>query len=328
MIIVTGGTGFIGSCIVAKLDELNIHDVYIVDWLGCEDKWKNIAKHEISGIILPEQLDNFLADHKHEISAVISMGAISTTTEKNVNNILINNQQLSWKLWCFCRDNDAQFIYASSAATYGDGSNGFEDNDSLEYLKKLRPLNPYGWSKSSFDIKIAREINEGRKTPKQHVGLKFFNVYGPNEYHKGSQKSVICHIFPNVKSNKPVKLFKSYNKDYKDGWQLRDFVYVKDVVDVIIWFLQNPKISGLFNVGTGKARSFYELAKSTWNALGLEEKVEYIDMPENIRDRYQYYTQANINKLRSVGYTKEMTSLEDGVRDYVVNYLNKEDCYE
>ena len=262
------------------------------------------------------------------LGLIIPLVLIISLKEKNVDNILINNQQLAWKLWCFCRDNDAQFIYASSAATYGDGSNGFEDNDSLEYLKKLRPLNPYGWSKSSFDIKIAREINEGRKTPKQHVGLKFFNVYGPNEYHKGSQKSVICHIFPDVKSNKPVKLFKSYNKDYKDGWQLRDFVYVKDVVDVIIWFLQNPKISGLFNVGTGKARSFYELAKSTWNALGLEEKVEYIDMPENIRDRYQYYTQANINKLRSGGYTKEMTSLEDGVRDYVVNYLNKEDCYE
>ena len=203
----------------------------------------------------------------------------------------------------------------------------FEDNDSLEYLKQLRPLNPYGWSKASFDIKVAREISEGRGCPKQYAGLKFFNVYGPNEYHKGGQKSVICHIFPNVKENKPVKLFKSYNANYKDGWQLRDFIYVNDVVDVIVWLLQNPKINGLFNVGTGTARSFYDLAKATWNALGLEEKVEFVDMPENIRDRYQYYTQANISKLRTAGYTKPMTSLEDGVNDYVTKYLNRDDIY-
>lgn len=327
MIIVTGGAGFIGSCVVAKLDELNIHDVYVVDKLGEEDKWKNIAKHEIGGVILPEQLDLFLQNHKNNITAVINMGAISTTTEKNVDSILLNNQQLAWKLWCFCRDNDAQFIYASSAATYGDGNSGFEDNDSLEYLKQLRPLNPYGWSKASFDIKVAREISEGRGCPKQYAGLKFFNVYGPNEYHKGGQKSVICHIFPSVKENKPVKLFKSYNANYKDGWQLRDFIYVNDVVDVIVWLLQNPKINGLFNVGTGTARSFYDLAKATWNALGLEEKVEFVDMPENIRDRYQYYTQANISKLRTAGYTKPMTSLEDGVNDYVTKYLNRDDIY-
>lgn len=327
MIIVTGGAGFIGSCIVAKLDELNIHDVYIVDWLGTEDKWKNIAKHEIGGVIHPEDLDQFLKDHYGQVQAIIHMGAISTTTEKDVDQILINNQQLAWKLWCYCRDCNIQYIYASSAASYGDGNNGFEDHDDLDYLKKLRPLNPYGWSKSSFDIKVARELAEGREAPKQHVGLKFFNVYGPNEYHKGGQKSVVCHIFPSVKNNTPVKLFKSYNKDYKDGWQLRDFVYVKDVVDVIIWFLKHPKISGLFNIGTGKARSFYDLAKATWNALGLEEKIEYVEMPENIKDKYQYYTQANITKLREVGYNKEMTSLEDGVKDYVTNYLDQTDQY-
>ena len=327
MIIVTGGAGFIGSCIVAKLDELNIHDVYVVDWLGTEDKWKNIAKHEIGGVIHPEDLDQFLKDHYGQVQAIIHMGAISTTTEKDVDQILINNQQLAWKLWCYCRDCNIQYIYASSAASYGDGNNGFEDHDDLDYLKKLRPLNPYGWSKASFDIKVARELAEGRDAPKQHVGLKFFNVYGPNEYHKGGQKSVVCHIFPSVKNNTPVKLFKSYNKDYKDGWQLRDFVYVKDVVDVIIWFLKHPKISGLFNVGTGKARSFYDLAKATWNALGLEEKIEYVEMPENIKDKYQYYTQANITKLREVGYNKEMTSLEDGVKDYVTNYLDQTDQY-
>lgn len=327
MIVVTGGAGFIGSCIVAELDRQDIHDVYVVDWLSNDDRWKNIAKHELGGVILPEQMDEFLEKNKSNITAVINMGAISTTTERDVDKILVNNQQLAWKLWCYCRDNNIQFIYASSAATYGDGSNGFDDNDSIEYLKKLRPLNPYGWSKASFDVKIARELLLGRKTPKQHVGLKFFNVYGPNEYHKGGQKSVIAHIFPNVKKDEPVKLFKSYNPNYKDGWQLRDFVYVKDIVDVIMWLLKNPQVNGLFNVGTGNARSFYDLAKATWNALGKEEKIDFVEMPENIRDRYQYFTEANLDKLRKAGYTKPMTSLEDGVKDYVVNYLNKEDQY-
>ena len=303
MIIVTGGIGFIGSCIVAKLDEMNIHDVYVVDWLGTDDRWKNVAKHEVGGIILPEQM------------------------KAAVDKILQNNQQLAWKLWCFCRDHDAQFIYASSAATYGSGEQGFTDRADLEYLKSLRPLNPYGWSKASFDVKVAREIAENRPTPKQYAGLKFFNVYGPNEYHKGGQKSVIAHIFPSVKKNEPVKLFKSYNPDYKDGWQLRDFVYVKDVVDVIVWLLQHPEVSGLFNVGTGEARSFYDLAKATWNAMGMEEKIEFVEMPESIRDRYQYFTQADMHKLREAGYTKPMTSLEEGVADYVQNYLNKEDIY-
>lgn len=327
MILVTGGAGFIGSCVVAKLDEMGIRDVYVVDWLRDDDRWKNIAKHEIGGVILPEQLDNFLAEHENEITAVIGMGAISTTTERDVDAILVNNQQLAWKLWKFCRDHDAQYIYASSAATYGDGANGFEDRQDLEYLKALRPLNPYGWSKASFDVKVAREIEMGRKTPRQWAALKFFNVYGPNEYHKGGQKSVIAHIFPSVKAGEPVKLFKSYKEGYADGWQLRDFVYVDDVVNVIAWLLQNPQVSGVFNVGTGKARSFFDLAKATWNALGLEEQVVYVDMPEAIRDRYQYFTEADISKLRAAGYDAPMTELEDGVKDYVLNYLNKEDSY-
>ncbi|MBQ8706501.1 MAG: ADP-glyceromanno-heptose 6-epimerase [Succinivibrionaceae bacterium] len=327
MIVVTGAAGFIGSCIVARLDELNIHDVYAVDWLGSEDKWKNLAKHELGGIILPEQMDDFLERRKKEIAAVIHMGAISTTTERDVDLILRSNQQLSWKLWRFCRDNDAQYIYASSAATYGDGANGFRDDDSLEYLKSLRPLNPYGWSKASFDIKVARELEQGRGVPKQHVGLKFFNVYGPNEYHKGGQKSVVAHIFPSVKKGEPVKLFKSYRPEYRDGWQLRDFVYVEDIVSVIVWMLDHPDVSGLFNVGTGQARSFYDLAKSTWNALGLEEKVEFVEMPEAIRDRYQYFTQADLTRLRSAGYDRPMTSLEDGVGEYVTRYLDSPDMY-
>lgn len=255
------------------------------------------------------------------------MGAISTTTETDVDLIIRSNFDLSWKLWEFCRDNQLQYIYASSAATYGDGRQGFLDDNSLSALNNLRPLNPYGWSKALFDRKVAREIQEKRKAPKQYVGLKFFNVYGPNEYHKGGQKSVIAHIFPQVNNNEEVKLFKSYNPAYKDGEQLRDFVWVGDVVAVILWMLGHPQVNGIFNVGTGEARSFYDLAKATWQAVGKEPKIGFKDMPETLRDKYQYYTQADLSHLRSVGFDHPMTKLEEGVRQYVQNFLMKEDSY-
>jgi ADP-L-glycero-D-manno-heptose 6-epimerase len=327
MIIVTGGAGFIGSNILKGLEDKGYKDIVVVDWLGQEDKWKNIANRELAAIVMPEDLEAFLEKHKSEITAVIHMGAISTTTEKDVDLIVRSNQQMTTKLWEFCRDYDKQFIYASSAATYGSGEKGFEDDDSLDYLNALRPLNPYGWSKAFFDRKVARDLAEKRKTPKQFVGLKFFNVYGPNEYHKGGQKSVIAHIFPVVKKNEEVKLFKSYHPDYKDGWQLRDFVWVGDIVNVILWMLEHPEVNGLFNVGSGEARSFYDLAKATWTAMGLEPKIGYRDMPEELRGKYQYYTKANLTKLRTVGYSEPMTSLEEGVRQYVQNYLNTEDPY-
>lgn len=327
MIIVTGGAGFIGSNILKGLEDKGYKDIVVVDWLGQEDKWKNIAKRELAGVVMPEDLDDYLKEHESEITAVIHMGAISTTTEKDVDLIVRSNQQLTTRLWEFCRDYDKQFIYASSAATYGSGEKGFEDDDSLDYLNALRPLNPYGWSKAFFDRKVARDLTEKRKTPKQFVGLKFFNVYGPNEYHKGGQKSVIAHIFPVVKKNEEVKLFKSYHPDYKDGWQLRDFVWVGDIVNVILWMLEHPQVNGLFNVGSGEARSFYDLAKATWDAMGLEPKIGYRDMPEELRGKYQYYTKANLTKLRGVGYDLPMTTLEEGVRQYVQNYLNAEDPY-
>lgn len=327
MIIVTGGAGFIGSNILKGLENKGYKDIVVVDWLGQEDKWKNIAKRELAAVVMPEDLDDYLKKHESEITAVIHMGAISTTTEKDVDLIVRSNQQLTTRLWEFCRDYDKQFIYASSAATYGSGEKGFEDDDSLDYLNALRPLNPYGWSKAFFDRKVARDLAEKRKTPKQFVGLKFFNVYGPNEYHKGGQKSVIAHIFPVVKKNEEVKLFKSYHPDYKDGWQLRDFVWVGDIVNVILWMLEHPEVNGLFNVGSGEARSFYDLAKATWTAMGKEPKIGYRDMPEELRGKYQYYTKANLTKLRSVGYDLPMTSLEDGIRQYVQNYLNTEDPY-
>lgn len=328
MIIITGGAGFIGSNIVAELEKQNYKDLVVVDWLGNQDKWKNIAKRELAAIVAPENMFDYIEQHKDEIDAVIHMGAISTTTETDVDLIIRSNFELSWRLWEFCRDNQKQFIYASSAATYGDGSQGFVDDNSLAAFDALRPLNPYGWSKVLFDRKVAREVKEGRATPKQYVGLKFFNVYGPNEYHKGGQKSVIAHIFPLVKDDQEVKLFKSYNPKYKDGEQLRDFVWVGDVVNVILWALQNPQVNGIYNVGTGQARSFYDLAKATWAAMGKDPKIGFKDMPETLKDKYQYYTQADLTHLRAAGFTQPMTSLEEGVRQYVQNYLAKQDTYK
>ena len=324
---VTREAGFIRSNSLEGLEKNGYKDLVVVDWLGSDDKWKNIAKRNLKDIVVPEEMYEYLEKNKNEIIAIIHMGAISTTTEKDVDLIIKTNFQMSWKLWEFCRDNNKQFIYASSAATYGNGEYDFQDRDDLFYLNKLQPLNPYGWSKLFFDKRVVREVTDGKKTPKQYVGLKFFNVYGPNEYHKGEQKSVIAHIFPQVKNNEEVKLFKSYNPKYKDGEQLRDFVWVGDVVDVIVWMLQHPRINGLFNVGSGEARSFYDLAKATWDAIGKEPKINYKEMPENLKGKYQYYTKANIDKLRLFGYIKEMTSLEDGIKKYVQNYLNNDDMY-
>ena len=327
MIIITGGAGFIGSNIAAALQEQGYKDIAIVDVLGTDDKWKNLAKRELAAIVPPSKLDALLEENVGNIEAIIHMGAISTTTETDADLILSTNFELSWHLWEFAALTRIPFIYASSAATYGDGSLGFEDDATLAHLNSLRPLNAYGWSKALFDRKVARELAENRPTPPQHVGLKFFNVYGPNEYHKGSQKSVVAHMFPFVKAGEPVRLFKSYRAEYPDGGQLRDFVWVGDVVDVIIWMLRNPKVSGLFNVGSGEARSFADLARATWAAMGKQAQITYVDMPETLRDKYQYYTKANLAKLRAAGYTAPMTNLEDGVRQYVQNYLNAPDIY-
>ncbi len=327
MIIVTGGAGFIGSNILAGLQDRGFADLVAVDWMGTGDKWKNIAKRELNAIIAPEQLEEFLSHNRGRIDAIIHMGAISTTTETDVDLIVRSNQQLTWRLWEYCRDNDVRFIYASSAATYGAGENGFEDRDDLDYLNALRPLNPYGWSKAFIDRRVARELQMHRATPPQHVGLKFFNVYGPNEYHKGGQKSVVAHIFPDIMAGRPVRLFKSYNPDFADGMQLRDFVWVGDIVDVIIWLMDNPGVSGLFNVGSGAARSFYDLAVAAAAAASRDAIIEFVDMPESLREKYQYYTRANIAKLRAAGYIAPMTSLEDGVTKYVRQYLMQPDIY-
>ena len=279
MTIVTGGAGFIGSNIVAALEASGEKDVVVIDWLGKGDKWHNIAKRELAAIVRPEDTFEFLNNHVDEIGTIIHMGAISTTTETDADLIIHSNFSLSWKLWQYCSDNKKRFIFASSAATYGDGSAGFYDRDDLEYLNSLRPLNPYGWSKALMDRKVARTILQGRKSPPQFVALKFFNVYGPNEYHKGGQKSVVAHLFPQVAANQETQIFKSYNPNYEDGWQMRDFVWVGDVVNVVMWLVAHPDVSGLFNVGTGKARSFFDLAAATWLACGKTPKIGFKDMP-------------------------------------------------
>lgn len=331
MIVVTGGTGFIGSNLVAGLEEHGVKDIVACDWLGNEEKWKNIAKRELHDIVFPEDLFFYLEDHADEVEAIFHMGAISSTTETDADLIAETNFTLSRNLWRWCAENNVRFIYASSAATYGDGERGFKDEQDIDSLAALRPLNAYGWSKHVFDRRISRildEHGEGEKKPPQWAGLKFFNVYGPNEYHKGDQMSVICKLYPQIMAGANAKLFKSYKSDYEDGGQLRDFVYVKDCVDVMLWLYDHSEINGLFNVGTGKARSFADLARATFSASDMEEKITYIDMPETLKPKYQYFTEADMNKLREAGYSKSFTSLEDGVKEYVQDYMSRDDKYK
>ncbi|MDP6963419.1 MAG: ADP-glyceromanno-heptose 6-epimerase [Planctomycetota bacterium] len=325
MIIVTGGAGFIGSNLLAALEGRG--ELVLVDWLGNDDKWRNIAKRELYDVVRPETLFEFLSGREKDVEAVFHMGAISATTETDVDAIVENNVGLSLDLFRWCGLHKVRFIYASSAATYGDGRFGFVDDDSIESLSKLAPLNAYGWSKHVVDRRIARALRSGGSLPPQCVGLKFFNVYGPNEYHKGNMRSVVHQLFEKINAGENATLFRSHNSDYSDGGQLRDFVYVKDVVDMMIWFLDNPQVQGLYNAGTSKARSFLDLANAVFAALDKEPQVGFVDTPIEIRDKYQYFTEADMSKLKQVGYTQEPTSLEDGVRDYVVNYLLKEDRY-
>lgn len=329
MIVVTGGAGFIGSNLVAGLEAKGLGGLVVCDVLGHGDKWKNIAKRELRDIVKPEDLLPYLEKHKSEVKVIFHMGAISATTEKDADLIIENNFTLTGALWAWCAENDVRFIYASSAATYGDGEVGFDDDDSLDHLAGLKPLNPYGWSKHLFDRRVARIKNgKSEKMPPQYVGLKFFNVYGPHEYHKGDMMSVACKLYPQILAENPAKLFRSHRPDYQDGGQMRDFVHVRDCVDVMLWLYDNPQVSGLFNIGSGKARSFKDLAEACFRALGKEPRIDYIDMPPELQSKYQYFTQANMTKLREAGYTKPMTELEDGVRAYMQDYLMKADQYQ
>ena len=322
MIVVTGAAGFIGSNLVEALNAKGYHDILICDRLRDGEKWRNIAGCDIEGMVKPEDLWEVLERRKDDIEAVFHMGAISATTETDGDKIIESNVDMTFKLLEWVTRHQKRVIYASSAATYGNGDEGYDDENSSEALSKLKPLNLYGWSKHVVDRRMVRLKEAGRAMPAQWVGLKFFNVYGPNEFHKGSMMSVVCRSHPIAASGETVKLFKSHHPDYDDGGQLRDFVYVKDCVDVMLWMLEHPEVSGVFNLGTGEARSFDDLVGALFSALGKEPLIEYIDMPRRLRGKYQYYTQAEMGRLRSVGYDRKMTSLEDGVRDYVLNHLN------
>lgn len=328
MIVVTGGAGFIGSNIVSRLTAEDRWDVVICDRLEDANlgKWRNIAKSPITDFWHPEELFAQLDRHAERVSAIVHMGAISSTTEQDADLILRTNFSLSRDIWDWCALNGARMIYASSAATYGDGEAGFEDTDDLASISKLQPLNAYGYSKKLFDQYAVREASRDH-APRQWAGLKFFNVYGPNEGHKGGMKSVIAQIWPKVAAGETVSLFRSHHPDYADGGQLRDFVFVDDVVDIIDWLLCTSEVSGIFNAGSGQARSFLDLANATFAAAGKDPAVAYIDMPEVIRDRYQYFTEAKMDRVRALGFNGQSTPLEEGVRRYVQSFLSQPDPY-
>lgn len=315
MIIVTGGAGFIGSCVVRTLNDAGRKDIIIVDNIAETDKWMNMRNKQFIKYVHKSKFLEELPTYEG-VEAIIHMGAQSSTTERDFDYLWENNFEYTKALWNYCAEKQISFIYASSAATYGDGSQGFDDKTPIDVLM---PLNGYGYSKQLFDLWV---LHQAKVKPAQAVGLKFFNVYGPNEYFKGSMASMVFHGFNQIKADGEIRLFKSCNPDYEDGGQLRDFVYVKDICSVIKWLLEHPSVNGLFNVGTGRAQSFRELAEATFYALGLEPNIKYIDMPEKLRGKYQYYTNAEMSKLQNVGYSLPFADVAGGVRDYVQNYLN------
>ncbi len=322
MILVTGAAGFIGSNIVSSLNKRGYHNIIICDWLDHISKQNNLNKLIYHNIISPENIFKYL-NKNNNIELVIHMGANSSTTETNFRLIYNINTRFSRKLWKWCTENKVRFIYASSAATYGDGSKGFDDSENKIY----EPLNIYGLSKYLFD---RYAIKQAKKylCPPQWVGLKFFNVYGPNEYHKGSMQSVVKHSLDQYNKTGIVKLFKSYNNKFKNGQQTRDFIYVNDCLSLINWFLENKKVSGIFNCGTGIERSFEDLVNSMFKAINAPPKIKYIEMPENIKHQYQYHTRANMKKVIDKGYKIKALTLEEGIYDYVTNYLLSNDKYK
>ncbi len=318
MIIVTGGAGFIGSAIVAGLNSRGIDDIVVVDILGFDEKWKNLRRLRFADYIEGSDFLEMLTAGKTDwpIEAIFHMGACSDTTERNASYMIRNNYDLSKILANRAVSDGIRFIYASSAATYGDGTQGFCDDEAE--LGKLQPLNIYGYSKQMFDL-WARRTGLLKKI----VGLKYFNVFGPNEYHKAEMRSFVVKAYEQISATGKVRLFKSHRPDYADGEQKRDFLYIKDAVDMTLFFLDNPKIAGIFNVGTGQARTWNDLAKATFAAMDKKPNIHYIPMPDKLIDKYQYFTQADITKLGTAGYKKEPTSLEDAIKDYVQNYLQK-----
>lgn len=324
MYLVTGGAGFIGSNLVAELMAAG-HGVAVCDFVD-ESNRANLDKRGPLEIIHPNDLLAWLRAADPAPQAVFHMGAISSTVEHDVDKIMRNNYLLSLHLWKWAAIAQVPFIYASSAATYGDGEAGFDDDNAPDALAKLKPLNPYGWSKLMFDRAAVQMAATGHAPP-QWAGLRFFNVYGPNEYHKGGQRSVVPQFWQQIRETGKARLFQSHDPDYADGGQLRDFVHVSDTVSVMLWLSQTPEVSGIFNLGTGQARSFDDLAKAVFGTLGTTADIDYIAMPDSVRNQYQYFTEARMDRLRSAGYDKPFISLEDGVRSYVGTYLESNDRY-
>jgi len=324
-VLVTGGAGFIGSNVVASLNEAGQSDIVINDHFGHDEKWRNLGKRRVADVVPPGELAAWLGGRK--LDAIIHLGAISDTTATDADLVLETNFRLSLRLLDWCAMTRTPFIYASSAATYGDGEQGFDDDETPAALDRLRPLNLYGWSKHLFDLAVAERVRKRSGLPPQWAGLKFFNVFGPNEYHKGEMMSLVAKRFDDAKSGKPIRLFKSHRENIADGEQRRDFIYVDDAVAVVRWLLDNPTVSGLFNVGTGEARSFRDLVTAMYRALGRAPDIDYVDMPAAIRDRYQYFTQAKVEKLRRAGYNGGFTPVEDAVSQYVGRYLDRPDRY-
>ncbi len=327
MIIVTGGAGFIGSNFVKTLSEISRSPIVVCDDFGDGDKWQNLKNHLIHDIIAPTELFAYLDQHLEEVSMIVHMGGVSSTTERNVDLIIDNNFKFSKDLYDWCTECNKRFIYASDASTYGRGDQGFHDGDDPDILRRLKPLNGYAWSKHAFDRFVADQKTQGKAQPPQCVGLKFFNVYGPNEYHKGTHTSVAHQIYHQVAANAAAKLYKSDDDAYNHGDQKRDFIFIEDCCRVLKWLYESPSVSGLFNVGSGQARSFNDLANAIFKALQKEPNIDYVDMPDTLVERYQYHTEADLTNLRRAGYDAPFTSLEDGVQEYVTAYLTKEDPY-
>jgi ADP-L-glycero-D-manno-heptose 6-epimerase len=315
MIVVTGGAGFIGSAIVWRLNSLNIDEIIVVDALGSDEKWKNLVGLNYKDFVHKDDFINLLESSTIEnLTSIIHMGANSSTTEKDADHLLRNNFEYTKKLAEFCLAKEVRFIYASSAATYGDGSMGFDDHEAD--LHHLRPLNMYGYSKMMFDFWALKKGILNKIT-----GLKYFNVFGPNEYHKGEMRSVVHKAFEQIAETGKAGLFKSANPGYKDGEQMRDFIYIKDAVDMTLFFLDHPDKNGLFNIGSGKARTWNDLVNALFNAMNKKTEIEYFDMPEHLLEKYQYFTEAKMNKIKKAGYSKPLISLEEAITDYVQNYL-------
>ena len=329
MLVITGGGGFIGSVLAAYLNEAGRSDLVIVDRFGTGDKWRNIAKRDFYEIVPVEALFGWLDRFGGEVDAVFHLGAISETTFDDADEIIRNNLNYSIALWRWCAAERTKLIYASSAATYGDGSAGFDDDGGVEALKRLRPLNLYGWSKHAFDLWAMRAAAAGTAPP-LWAGLKFFNVFGPNEHHKGEMMSLVVKNYPRIAAGETIPLFKSHRPEYADGEQLRDFVYVKDCVAAILWLWRHEPdaaISGIYNLGTGEARTFLDLMNAVGAACGVAPRIGFVDMPPAIRPNYQYFTQASMSRLRRAGYNAPFTPLEDAVRDCVTQYLAQPDPY-